>query len=251
MGNTVSRDRIGSFFRINRWLLVGLIVLGAAVYFSSRYVSQVGVLNNSAVSSRPASLSPVVVASTTLGSYSVITPNDLTVEQVPKADVPSGAFTSVSQLAGHWASESIAQGVPLVASEVFVPKSANVLASRIHPGNMAVDLPLSATAVVDGLVEPGDTVSIFATITEKNGQQATEDFLNQVKVLAVNGSMSPATTSTVGQNLTLILALPPHQVSELLFMQQKGAVEVVLDAPHARTSPPRPFNTSQWQQPIP
>lgn len=230
---------------------MSLIALGAAVYLSTRYVSETGLLRTTAApTSAPVQTAPVIVARVALPAYSAITSAELLVEQVPVADVPPGALTALSQVAGRWTSQPLPAGVPVVATDVFAPKSANILAARIRPGDMAVDLPLGANQVVDGMVQPGDTISLFATISEKTGQQATEDFLNQIKVLAVNGSMT-ATAPTPGQNLTLILALPPGQVAELLFMQDKGPVQAVLDAPNAPTRAPVPYSTSQWQHPVP
>jgi hypothetical protein len=101
------------------------------------------------------------------------------------------------------------------------------------------------------MIQPGDTISLFTTITEKNGQQVTEDFMNDIKVLAVNGNLTPPTSPTTGQSLTLILALPPANIATLLFVEQKGPVDAVLDAPNAQTTPPKPYGTLNWQQPVP
>ncbi len=249
-GTTVGRDGLGSFFRVNRWLIISLVALGVAIYLSARYFSQIG-LSRGSTAPTNVEEATIVVARTPLPAYSALSSTVLALEEVPVSDVPPGALTSLSAVAGKWTLEAVPQGEPLVGSAIFAPKSANILASRIRPGDMAVDLPLATTDVVDGLVEPGDTISLFATITESNGQQASEDFLNAVKVLAVNGDMAVPTTSTVGQGLTLILALPPSQVSKLLFMQQKGPIEAVLDAPNTTTIPPLPYTTNQWQHPIP
>lgn len=245
----VSGQSVGAFLRVNRWLVVALIALGAAVYLSTRYVHQVLAVEAPTRTTQSATVD-VVVARTSLPAFSVVGPGDVMIEQVPEAQAPPGSFTRLDQVVGKWTNESVSEGIPLVSSAVFAPQSANILASRIRPGDMAVDLPLTANDVVDGLVQPGDTISLFATVTERNNQQATEDFLNRVKVLAVNGSMTPASGSTVGQNLTLILALPPRQIAELLFMQQKGPIYAVLDAPNAKTLVPTPFTTSQWQMPV-
>jgi pilus assembly protein CpaB len=138
-----------------------------------------------------------------------------------------------------------------VSSDVFQPQSANILAARIAPGDMATDLPLSASDAVDGLIQPGDTVSLFTTITESNGKVVTEDFMNRVKVLAVNGSMVPSSSPTPGQGETLILALPPEQIAALLFAEQKGTISAVLDAPHSTAQAPAPYGLTQWERPIP
>ncbi len=247
----VMKERVGSFFRVNRWLLVSLIALGAAVYVSTRYVESFLASAPHPGTTSAVHETAVVVARTAIPAYGVVTAADVGIEQLPVGDVPPGAYTQVSQVVGQWSQEALAPGLPIVSSDVFQPQSANVLAARIHPGDMAVDLPLGADSVVDGLVEPGDTVSLFTTITEKTGQQATEDFLNSVKVLAVDGNLSQTTPPQAGQNVTLILALPPGQVAKLLFTEQKGAIEAVLDAPNAVTVPPKPFGTAQWEQPVP
>lgn len=241
---------MGTFLRVNRWLLAALLALGVAVYVSSRYVHQVLAVQSSTHTTQPVT-TDVVIARTSLPAFSVIGVGDVMIERVPVTQAPPGSFSQVDQVVGKWTNESLSQGIPVVSSAIFAPQSANILASRIRPGDMAVDLPLTANDVVDGLVQPGDAISLFATITEHNGQQATEDFLNQVKVLAVNGSMTPATSLTVGQNLTLILALPPRQIAQLLFMQQKGPIYAALDAPNAKTPVPIPYTTSQWQSPVP
>lgn len=245
----VGQNRIGSFLKVNRWLIISLIVLGFAVYFSVAYVHQLMTTRASAVA--PVKTVPVVIASASIPAYMPLTASDLTVESLPVGTVPPGSYSQVSDLVGQWSDEAIAAGVPVVSAQVFAPKTANILAARIHPGDMAVDLPLGASDAVDGLIDPGNTISLFTTITEKNGQQVTEDFLNDIKVLAVNGSLTPPTTPTTGQGLTLILALPPSQIVDLLFVEQKGPVEAALDAPNVHTKPPLPYGITNWQQPVP
>ena len=242
-------QRIGSFLRVNRWLIVSLLALGVAVYLSSNYVHQV--LAKKAVNAAPAALVPVVVARQNIPPFTPLVSGDLTVKAFVPSSVPAGAVTSTATVIGDWSSETISSGMPVVNTAVFAPKAANILAARIKPGDMAVDLPLGAANVVDGLVQPGDTISLFTTITETNHNQVTEDFLNRIKVLGVNGSLAPLSSPTTGQSLTLILALPPSDVAKLLFVEQKGTVNAVLDSPHAHTAVPTPYGTLNWQTPQP
>lgn len=245
MGGT----RIGTFVKINRWLLVSLVVLGIAVYFSLTYVRQLMAVKSTTTAA--AKMVNVVVPTVAVPAYTPLAAKDLTVEAVPAATAPPGSYPTVAALTGQWSNEALAPGDPIVSSEVFAPKAANILAARIHRGDMAVDLPLGATSAVDGLIQPGDTISLFTTITEKNGEQVTEDFMNGIKVLAVNGSLTPPTTPTTGQSLTLILALPPEKIATLLFVERKGGVEAVLDSPNATVVPPKPYGTLNWQRPVP
>lgn len=244
--------RLGTFFRVNRWLLVSLVALGAATFFTLRYVHRLEQISSTKPTVIP--MTTIVVARTPISAMTPISVADLATESIPTPTAPSGAYTSLAALAGSWSQEAISAGVPVVANEVFLPKSANVLAARITPGDMATDVPLSAANAVDGLIEPGDKVSLFARIIEANKQSVVEDFLNRVSVLAVNGVMTPpvATTAppTTGQSETLILALSPAQISTLIFMQEKGPITAVLDAAVGTTRVPLPYGMAQWQVPV-
>lgn len=241
--------RVGTFVKSNFWLIISLVMLGIAAYWSLTYVHNLMTSRSSATA--PVATVQVVVPSTGIAAYTPLTSANLKTISLPVGAVPPGSFNTVNALQGQWSNEALAVGVPIVSSEVIAPKTANILAARIHPSDMAIDLPLAANNAVDGLIYPGDTISLFTTITESNGQQVMEDFMNGVKVLAVNGSMVPATTSTVGQSVTLILALPPKDVAMLLFMENKGSVQAALDAPNAHPTPPTPYGTLKWQHPIP
>ncbi len=241
--------RIGAFIRINRWLLVSLIALGFAAYFSLQYVHKLQQVHGAKASVIP--MSTVVVARSVIQAMTPITANELTTESLPAASIPLGAYTTPTALAGAWSAEVVSPGIPVVASETFIPKSANIIAARIARGDMATDVPLGASNAVDGLIQPGDSVSLFTTITQSSGKSVVEDFLNRVPVLAVNGVLTPSTTSTPGQGETLILALNPAQIATLIYVQEKGTVTAVLDAPVGTTPVPLPYGVTQWETPIP
>lgn len=244
-------ERLRGFFRVNRGLILGLVALGVALYVSVAYVRQFLEVHTATSSPAATATVPIVVARTAIPAMASVSSSDLEVIAWPRTSVPPGAYSSTTSLQGAWSQEAIAAGVPLVSSEVFVPKTANILAARIATGDMATDVPLSSRNSVDGLIQPGNTVSLFTTITESNGKPVTEDFLNDVKVLAVNGSLTTSTTSTVGQSETLVVALPPTQIAMLLFAQEKGTVTAVLDAPNSVVKVPTPYGQLQWQVPIP
>lgn len=243
-------SRLGTFLKHNRWLIISLLVLGVAAYLSLVYVRQLMAINSTGTVA-PVKTVDVVVPAVAVAAFTPLTASDLAVKAMPVSAVPPGSYSTLSSVEGQWSNEALAPGNPVVSSEVFAPKSANILAARIHPGDMAMDLPLSATNAVDGLIQPGNTISLFTTIKEKNGQQVTEDFMNHIKVLAVNGNLAAATSPTTGQSLTLILALPPEKIATLMFVSQKGSVQAVLDSPISPPSPPKPYGTLNWQRPVP
>lgn len=75
--------------------------------------------------------------------------------------------------------------------------------------------------------------------------------MNNIPVLAVNGSLAPSATPTVGQGLTLILALPPEKIASLIFAEQHGTLVAALDAPHSTAQVPVPYSQKTYLTPIP
>ncbi|WP_028963195.1 Flp pilus assembly protein CpaB [Sulfobacillus thermosulfidooxidans] len=241
--------RMGTFFRINRWLLAGIVIIGVAAYVSARYV-QLAIQQANAKNHVPTV--QVLVAAQPIAAYEPVTASLVTVKTYPESAVPSGAFSSLAGLNGAWTTEAISPGVPLVSSEVFFPKTANVLAARINPQDMAIDIPLSSTNAIDGLIMPGDNIALFITITEKNGQKVIEDFMNHVKVLAVNGSMTPPASPTIGQSPNLIVAMTPSRIEALLFAEQNSSGFIAaLESPHTTAKRPTPYSLNNLDTPIP
>ena len=242
--------RIRQFLAVNRWLLVAVILCAAAVYISFHYVTQY--MQQQAQQQRTVATAPVLVLTTATSAFEPIVPGDVTIRRYPATLVPPGALSSVASLTGAWTTEALGPGVPIVGSEIFYPKTSNVIAARINPHDMAVDLPLGSSDAVDGLINPGDHISLFTQITPAGSSNpVVEDFMNNIPVLAVNGSLAPAATPTTGQGLTLILALPPERIAALLFAESHGTLIAALDAPHSQATIPVPYSQKTYLTPIP
>lgn len=240
------------FLAVNRWLLVAVILCAAAVYMSFRYVTQY--MQEQAQQQRTVATAPVLVLTTATTAFEPLVAGDVTIRRYPVTLIPPGALSSVAGLTGAWTTEALAPGIPLVGADIFYPKTSNVIAARIGPRDMAVDLPLGSSDAVDGLINPGDHISLFTQITPSGSgtpDPVVEDFMNNIPVLAVNGSLAPATTPTVGQGLTLILALPPEKIAALIFAEQHGTLVAVLDAPHSQVQVPTPYSQKTYLTPVP
>ncbi len=240
--------RMGTFVRVNRWLLAGVVVIGVAAYVSARYV-QIAIQQANAKVKTPTV--QVLVAAQPIAAYTPVAPAMVTVKTFPAASVPAGAYSALTGLSGAWTTQSVSVGMPVVSSEVFFPKTANVIAARISPQDMAVDVPLSSTAAIDGLIIPGDNVALFITIT-KGGQKVLADFMNDVKVLAVNGSMAAPAAPAVGSSPNLIVAMPPAKIESLLYAEQyDGGFTAALESPHTKAKAPAPYGMTNLQNAIP
>lgn len=233
--------------RVNRWGILTLVAAALALYATLRYAQSLAA-TRAAASRKAVPTAPVLVLKQAVTAYQPLTAADVSVRRYPLPLVPPGAVRTPAALLGAYADENLAAGTPLVGSEVFYPKSANVLAARIAPGDVAVDLPLGAQDAVDGLVTAGDRISIFSPVTTASGQAEEVMIFNHLPVLGVNGSLSPAAPAP-GNGETLILALPPAEVAKLLFAEQHGSLEVALDGPGAAAKVPAPYTLSQWQSP--
>ncbi len=245
-------SRVKQFLAVNRWLLVAVILCAAAVYISFRYVTQY--MQQQAQQQRTVATAPVLVLTTATAAFEPLVAGDVTIRRYPVTLIPPGALSSMASLTGAWTTEALVPGVPLVGSDVFIPKTSNVIAARINPHDMAVDLPLGSADAVDGLIDPGDHISLFTQITPSGSttpNPVVEDFMNNIPVLAVNGSMTPSATPTVGQGLTLILALPPEKIASLIFAEQHGTLVAALDAPHSTAQVPVPYSQKTYLTPIP
>ncbi len=237
--------RVGTFFRVNRWLLAGIVVMGIAAYVSARYV-QIAI-ERADVQTRVPTVS-VLVAASPIPAYSPVGGSNVVLKSFPASSVPAGSYASLVGLTGAWTTEAIAPGLPLVSSDVFFPKTANVLAARLSPHDMAVDVPLSAVSSIDGLIMPGDNIALFISLKQKSGTLELEDFMNDVKVLAVNGSMAAPSAPSVGQSPNLIVAMNPKNIEALLYAEQNtSGFTAALESPHTVAQAPAPYGMANLQ----
>lgn len=249
MADLNRENRLRQVITVNRWLFLAVILGMVAVYLSLRFVAQVS--HRAVVGHSNVATVPVVVAVGPIGAFVPLVPQDVVVKQFPQNLAPPNALSSLSSLSGAWTTASVAPGMPIGQSAVFFPKTSDVLASRIAPGDLAVDLPLGSANAVDGLVVPGDRITLFTTIPGTGTASSVEDFMNNIPVLGVNGLLTPSTTSTIGQGLTLILALPASRIPGLLYAEQQGKLVAALDPPHSTAPIPAPYTTQMYLKPVP
>jgi Flp pilus assembly protein CpaB len=234
--------QVRTWWRVNRWLLLGALLVGVAVYASLRFLS-----SETRLVTRTAPTAVVYVLRQALPADTVITAADVGTESLPLTAVPPGALTVLP--VGLWTSEALPADVPLVAQDVFAPATSEAVSVHIPPGDVAMNLSLPPTNAVDGILAPNDRVSILATVpTTARGKPETEWFLRHVLVLAVNGALNGQPTPGAGESL--ILAVTPEQALAIQFAETAGSLTVVLERPgEALTAPPAYGPT--WPSPPP
>jgi len=138
-------------------------------------------------------------------------------------------ITNKDVVVGRYALKDIKQATPIHTSDLYAPGSRPAL--EVAPGMRAVTIGLGdSTAVVDGLIKPGDYVDVHLTIDNNSADKRyrggfTTTMFKGVKVLAMNRLTQQSTSLSRGAN-TVTFELTPSQSNILLQAKTKGVLSV-------------------------
>lgn len=166
----------------------GLLVLVAGLRSLSRS-NDTNLLDACATQRESAALAGVVFARHDLYPGVTITPEDLEVRQVEASTLPKDAVSSQGDLVGRVCGERILTGEPVRWERIAGQGSGRGLAALIPSGWRAQAVQIDQAPGGGGFVFPGDRIDIYAT-TSHGGEAKTFALLEDVRVVAVNGSMS-------------------------------------------------------------
>ena len=161
----------------------------------------------------------------------------------PVSTVPPGAWTGTPN--GLWSTEALQPGTVLLAAQVFRPAGADVVADRLPRTEVAINLSVPAPQAADGIITPGDRIGILVTGTAHTTGFTTW-FLQQVPVLAVNGSLTGA--STPGATEQLLVAVSPAAAAALTYAAAHAALTLAIESPLAPVYHVPPYG-AQWPAP--
>ena len=211
---------------------------------------------------------PVVVAREDLAEGTVLTSQNLTIEEVFEAGLGRQVFRADQQrfLIGKTLRYPLRAGSPVD----WVHVGANLdelrgLASTIRTGMRAISLPVSNETSVSGLVRPNDSVDILGTfnfIDENNpGEMKTVTFtvLQDVVILATGQETARAELEIGGGRRrssysTVTISVFPEEAELLAFaMNVKGTLTLSLRNPNdvsvLEQTPPIDFESLQRELP--
>lgn len=176
-------------------ILIALMLAVAAVFGTQNYLdAQRQQLEQAARSERGEPLNTIVVARNPLRFGERLTAEKL--ELIPWASetLPTGAFTTIDQLAGttddtaRFVLSSMERGEPVLSAKITNPGQRAKLSTAISPGMKAVSIAVNDVLGVAGFVLPGDRVDVMLTRTVGNDRsEAFVDVLLQgVRVVAID-----------------------------------------------------------------
>lgn len=188
----------------------------------------------------------VVVATTDIPAYSLMSAEMLTVAEVPQGAVPadSVAFTNVDEVVGSISLSPIVSGETILSNHLRGQESATVTPS-IDENMRAVSIGVTDITGVSNLIRVGNKVDVYfiADDPDNSGQVESTLLLENITVLALDqrvseasmqGDNSDASGSDVSSSSsssdsatsyeTVTLHVSPEQAARLTASQSKGTI---------------------------
>jgi len=225
-------------------ILIGAIVIGGlAAFLTLNYVR--GVESENAEENQ---LVEVLVAAGPIqkgaSADEALTTRLIVADDRRRADLPAAVVRRPAEIAGLVAAVDLTGG-EIVTTSMFIPDTeiSGSKGTSLDKGNVAVTIRVEEPAGVAGLIQPGDSVNIFAGVTdaESLAEESTDlikgpdgyrlpgamvSAFQDVKVLAVGQSLGepvaaeegePAAPAVAGSGL-ITVQLPPVQAAQLAGM---------------------------------
>lgn len=213
-----------------------IIVIAFAVIFglvaailAGRYLSNVEGRSNR-----------IVVAKVDIPLSTMITAEQLTLQQLPREATPEGTFTDPQKLIGRVSVNNIGAREPLTELKLAPAGSDAGLTGVIAEGFRAITVKVDDVVGLAGLVQPGSWVDIVAVVSpqEQSSDQGptSKIVLQHIRVLATNQDIEQDTEqeqkARKGSKLAAIKAVTvqvlPEQAEKLALAQAEGKLQLVM-----------------------
>jgi pilus assembly protein CpaB len=148
-------------------------------------------------------------------------------------------------LIGSVARQPLPRGVPIARSATVHPGERGFLAAVLPQGKRAISIPISETAGISGLVQPGDRVDIILTYSISGGiidaerdVKASETVMTNLRVLALDQRLgaqdqileASGNVAPVPVARTATLEVTPRQAEMITLSTTLGTLSMVLNS---------------------
>jgi pilus assembly protein CpaB len=198
--------------------LFGLV----AAILAGRYLSNVEGRSNK-----------IVVAKVNIQLSTMITAEQLTVQQLPREATPEGAFTAPEKLIGRVTLANIGAREPLTDLKLAPEGSEAGLTAVIAEGFRAITVKVDEVVGVAGLLQPGAWVDVVAVVNpqdQSSGQGPTSKIvLQHIKVLATDQNIEKQKKDSGILSIKAVtLQVAPEQAEKLALAQAEGKLQLVM-----------------------
>lgn len=205
-----------------------LLLLALAI--GCGFVAMMGVQQILSQDGPPVDTSRVLVARVEIAPGAPITEAEAGFEDWPKASVPPGAVTDAKEIEGRALKARAFPGEVILQAKLGA-KGAFGASASIPKGMRVVSVPVNATAVNSGMINPGDRVDILVSYKKQTGNQSisrTKTVLEYVEVFAIDRvrDAEEAAKGTKAENLSVIVT--PENAALLMMAASKGQLQMSL-----------------------
>ena len=171
----------------------------------------------------------VAVVDIPLGS--TINSNQIALSSWPKDLQPKDAFSAEKTAVGRVAMRDFLRGEPIVESKLVpTDKSSGLLSLKVPAGMRAFSVKVNEVVGVGGFVVPDSRVDVVVTTAvspQRQQEQVSKTFLQDVQVLAVGQIVEQKDNKPVTVN-TVTLAVTPEDSEKLALASNDGKIQLVL-----------------------
>lgn len=171
-------------------------------------------------------------------------------EDIPRRFVAKGALSSARAVSNQVLAVPISAGEQLSTGAFTFPSEA-ALSFTVPENRLALSVDVNEVTGVSGMLQPGDTVVVFASFKPEGGLKAarTDTLIPKAKVLAVGQSVGTESANEQAESggvlgadtsqdkyTTVTLSLKPEDAARLVFARENGTLHMALVPQTAPTS---------------
>lgn len=186
---------------------------------------------------RPDDLVPVIVAKENINENTIITKEQLKIEEIPAKYTHPDVIKDMDEIIGKTATTKVAKGEAFLKQKLLSADKASRLSYAIPQSKRAVSIPIDNVSGVAGYINAGDKVDIVATLDipvpdTQSGEKNTAFSvltLQNIEVLAVGDNPNSQTKNSGGATLTLAVAV--QEAPSLILASERGSIRLLLRSP--------------------
>jgi len=172
----------------------------------------------------------IVVAAEDIPAKTKVMEKMLTLKKIPVEYQHPQEILNIEDVVNKILLVPVTAGESIMANQILGPDDKKEGLSYIIPnGKRALSIPVDEVSGVAGLIKPGDSVDILATL-EVNDTAFTSVPLQNIEVLAVGKKIDDSLGEPV-EYKTVTLAVTFTQAKRLMMASQRGVIRLMLRSP--------------------
>lgn len=216
-------------------ILLSIAVAAASVWWARPHTPQ-----QEAKPAEPVKTLSLVVAAEPLRYGQKISPAQVKIIEWRGASLPSESFETVESVRigddGPYALAAIAEGAPLLKSQITAAGQKPSLSARLGRSEVAVTIPVNTITGVAGFVLPEERVDVLLN-RKQDDRRYADIILQNLRVLAVN-SIPDAGGGEPVQAKSVTFAAAREDAQKLIVASGLGEISLVLRSPMSESYKP-------------